>query len=184
MVCFIWLAELSFFESAWSSLILKSHPDFLEPSYPSGYRGREEGTSPDSHPLTTFCPPLYYLKYYIPTGKEEWYGFRPHGNVLRQSETQKHEVIHLLHTDVLVWETSRRGYASLRLKSRAHSSMNCKHPPELIILIVGFPSYSSYQPVVVTWRGLLVIKKQFSGDNKMGNDLRGGNKDPIFSDRQ
>ena len=55
------------------------------------------------------------------------------------------EVIQLLHgADVLLWETSREGYASLRLKStdpgETHSSMNCKqlNLPQLIIGRIGF----------------------------------------------
>ena len=149
MVCFIWLAELSFFKSAWSSLILKSHPDFLEPSYPSGYRGREEGTSPDSHPLTTFdhhCT-TWSTTYLLAKKNDMASDLIAKYSVNLRLKSMKWFICCTL----MFWCGKRQGEDT----QACDWSLEPTHPwivniPQLIIQI-GFLSYSSYQPLVVNY---------------------------------
>ena len=92
-------------------------------------------------------------------------------------------MIQQLQPDVLLWETSREVspykpevHNCTGCQWGSHSSVNCKHrwlleQQRLIILIAFRQSPGG--------RSLPVIKKQSSGDNKMGNDLLQGNKEAI-----
>ena len=135
MFCFIWPTELSVFESAWSSLNLAQissrfswairDPRFSRVLRAVGSVGGRKGhllivTTFANHPTPSTT-----------ADQEKWYGGKAMYSTSPHSETQKYGVVQLLHTEVLLWETSSwGGYASLWLKSGAHSAMNCKHPPD------------------------------------------------------